>query len=92
MRSPPARSSGWLCGPELKRIETRHLHQWAKGFLTARGMKVKPPLPQQQRKLWARVVDEYDRLVDCLQEDPTVLKRVHVDMGRLCAAYVVEGD
>ena len=48
-----------LCGPELKRIETRHLHQWAKGFLTSRGMKVKPPLPQQQRKLWARVVDEY---------------------------------
>ena len=36
------------------------------------------------------VLDQYDRLVDCLQEDPTVMKRVHVDMGRLCAAYLVD--
>jgi len=36
------------------------------------------------------VLGHYDRLVDCLQEDPTLLKRVHVDMNRLCAAYLVE--
>lgn len=32
----------------------------------------------------------YERLVDCLQEDPFVLTRMHVDMERLCAAYVVD--
>jgi hypothetical protein len=36
------------------------------------------------------VLDQYDRLVDCLQEDPTVLKWVHLDMNRLCAAYLVD--
>lgn len=34
-------------------------------------------------------VDAYDRLVDCLREDPEVLKRIHVDVDRLAAAYVV---
>ncbi len=28
----------------------------------------------------------YDRLIDCLMEDPAVLKRTHVDMSRLCSA------
>ena len=37
------------------------------------------------------VLGQYDRLVDCLQEDPSLLKRIHVDMGRLCAAYLVDG-
>ena len=32
----------------------------------------------------------YDRLIDCVREDPTVLKQLHVDVERLCAAYVVE--
>lgn len=36
-------------------------------------------------------IDEYDRLIDFLREDPDVLKHLHVDMGRLCAAYRV-GD
>jgi hypothetical protein len=35
-------------------------------------------------------LDEYDTLVDCLREDPDVLKRVHVDPSRLCAAFVTE--
>jgi len=35
-------------------------------------------------------LDEYDTLVDCLREDPAVLKRVHVDPSRLCAAFVME--
>ena len=31
----------------------------------------------------------YDRLIDCLREDPDVLMRLHVDVSKLCAAYVV---
>ncbi len=31
----------------------------------------------------------YDRLIDCLREDPEVLKRLHVDVERLSAAYIV---
>lgn len=38
------------------------------------------------------VLEQYDRLVDCLQEDPTVMRRIHVDMGRLCAAYLIDGQ
>lgn len=40
----------------------------------------------------AEVIDRYDRLVDCLREDPDVLKRVWVDATRLCAAQIVEDD
>ena len=32
----------------------------------------------------------YDRLIDCLREDPSVLKRVHLDVERLCAAHRVD--
>jgi hypothetical protein len=28
----------------------------------------------------------YDRLIDCLMEDPAVLKRLHVDVSRVCTA------
>lgn len=34
-------------------------------------------------------LEGYDRLVDCLREDPTVLQRLHVDPERLAAAYLV---
>ena len=34
-------------------------------------------------------LDGYDRLIDCLREDPEVLRRVHVDAERLSAAYIV---
>ena len=33
----------------------------------------------------------HERLIDCLREDPALLKRVHVDASRLCAAFVVDG-
>lgn len=40
-----------------------------------------------------RVLDDYDRLIDCLREDPAVLSRVYVDVDRLCSATVVgEGE
>ena len=38
-------------------------------------------------ELPAGVLEGYDRLIDCLLEEPEVLKRLHVDGGRLCAAY-----
>lgn len=33
-------------------------------------------------------VAAYDRLIDCVREDPDVLKRLHVDVGRLVSAYL----
>lgn len=33
-------------------------------------------------------VERYDRLIDCVREDAEVLKRLHVDVSRLCAAYL----
>lgn len=36
------------------------------------------------------VLDEYERLIDCLREDRSVLKRIHVDLDRLCSAIVME--
>jgi hypothetical protein len=38
----------------------------------------------------AAVVEEYDRLIDGLREDPEVLKRMYVDLGRLAGAWVEE--
>ena len=41
----------------------------------------------------AASLDSYDRLIDCVREDPAVLKRLHVDVSRLCAAHLVrDGD
>jgi len=41
----------------------------------------------------AAVIGRYDRLIDCLREDPEVLKRTYVDTERLCAATLMEdGD
>jgi len=37
----------------------------------------------------AASVEGYERLIDCLREDPAVLKALHVDADRLSAAYVV---
>ncbi len=35
-------------------------------------------------------LDRYERLIDCVREDPDVLKRIYVDVGRLCAASVAD--
>lgn len=37
-------------------------------------------------------LDDYERLIDWVREDPQVLKRVFVDVGRLCAAYLVDDE
>ncbi len=38
----------------------------------------------------AASLDRYDSLIDCLREDPEVLSRVHLDVSRLCAAFVAD--
>ena len=38
------------------------------------------------------VVEDFDRLIDGLREDPEVLKRVHLDLGRLAAAWVEQPE
>ena len=43
----------------------------------------------EQIELPAASVAAYERLIDCLREDPDVLKSLHVDVDRLAAAYVV---
>ena len=37
-----------------------------------------------------RLLDAYDRLIDCIREDPEVLAAVYVDVARLCAAHRVD--
>ena len=39
----------------------------------------------------AKAMAGYDRLIDCLMEDPAVLKRLHVDVSRVCSAELA-GD
>lgn len=38
----------------------------------------------------AEALERYERIIDCLREDPDVLKRTWVDVQRLCSAHVVE--
>lgn len=38
------------------------------------------------------VVDGYDRIIDGLREDPQVLKKVYLDLGRLAAAWVADQE
>ncbi|MBW3628474.1 MAG: hypothetical protein KY464_04170 [Gemmatimonadetes bacterium] len=37
-------------------------------------------------------LDEYERLIDLLREDPSVTRHIHIDMKRLVSAYVVRDD
>lgn len=47
---------------------------------------------REEITLPAEVLEGYERLIDCLREEPAVLKRLHVDVGRLCGAYRVESE
>lgn len=40
----------------------------------------------------AGALDEYDRLVDFLREDPSITRELYVDMRRLVSAAVLEGE
>ena len=35
-------------------------------------------------------LSRYERLIDCLREEPSILQKIHLDAERLCAAYLVE--
>lgn len=35
------------------------------------------------------VLGKYERLIDCLREEPEVLRELYVDIDRLCSARVV---
>ena len=39
----------------------------------------------------AGALARYERLIDGLREEPAVLKQLHVDLDRLCAAWIVDG-
>lgn len=46
----------------------------------------------EELKLSAASFQGYDRLIDALREDPEILKRSYVDVGRLCAAWEVDEE
>jgi hypothetical protein len=37
-------------------------------------------------------VERHDRLLDCLMEDPDVLKTLHVDLGRVVSVQRIDSD
>ena len=45
---------------------------------------------QEDVALPADALPGYERLIDCLREDPGVLLQLHVDVTRLCAAWLVD--
>ena len=60
----------------------------AKGVVTVRLLFVdQGSYHHEDVELPADSVKAYERLIDCLREDPVVLKRVYVDVDRLVAAY-----
>ncbi len=44
----------------------------------------------EEIELPAGAFGDYERLIDFVREDPEVVRRVHVDLDRLCAAWLVE--
>ena len=40
----------------------------------------------------ASSTEAYERLIDCIREDSAVLRRVYVDVDRLCAATLEGGE
>ncbi|MEX2529207.1 MAG: hypothetical protein WD960_00405 [Gemmatimonadota bacterium] len=38
----------------------------------------------------AEAIERYERLIDLLREEEDVLRRTHIDLGRLCAAQVLD--
>ncbi len=40
----------------------------------------------------AELIEPHERLIDALREEPALLKRVHIDVDRLCGAWLLEGD
>jgi hypothetical protein len=40
----------------------------------------------------AAALGRYERLIDCLREEPEVLRELYVDVARLCAAWLVDAQ
>lgn len=40
----------------------------------------------------AEAMEGYERLIDCVREEPAVLRQLFVDVSRLCSAHVVEAS
>ena len=40
----------------------------------------------------AAALDAHERIIDCVREDPAVLKELYVDIDRLCSARLVSED
>ena len=40
----------------------------------------------------AASLDEHERLIDCVREDPTLQKTLYVDVERLCSARLLGED
>lgn len=38
----------------------------------------------------SEVLEGYERLIDCLREDPAVLRALYVDVARLAGAWLVD--
>ena len=47
---------------------------------------------QETLELPEAVVEGYERLIDGLREDPGILKKVYLDLGRLTAAWVEDPE
>ena len=46
--------------------------------------------PPQDLRVPTSAVEEYERIIDGLREDPEVLKKIYLDLNRLAAAWVVD--
>lgn len=40
----------------------------------------------------ASALDEHERLIDCVREDPQLQKQLYVDVERLCSARLLGDD
>ena len=40
----------------------------------------------------ASSLEGYDRLIDCLREDPSVQSELYFDYSRLCSAHLIGGE
>ena len=47
---------------------------------------------RQEVEVPTDALSEYERLIDCLREDPVVLKELFIDYDRLVSAQVLTGE
>ena len=45
---------------------------------------------REELSVAASSLHAHPRLIDSLREDPEVVRKIHLDVNRLCAAWVVE--